>query len=186
MKKRRILMLVLGVWLGATVFMWMVATQNFAAVERILSAPSREFAATASALSPEQLRLVLRYQASEVNRFFFEGWGMLQPPLAVVALWLAWRSGADRWIVGAVAVMLLIAVFLQLYVVPETVRLGRLLDFVPREPPPPAATPFWRLHHTYTGLDMLKFLLGLGVAFGLLKTAGASAGRGGSGRPAQF
>ena len=61
--------------------------------------------------------------------------------------------------------MLLITVFLQLYVVPETVRLGRLLDFVPREPPPPEDAPFWRLHHTYTGLDMLKFVLGLGIAF---------------------
>ena len=62
------------------------------------------------------------------------------------------------------AEVLLITVVLQLYVVPETIRLGRLLDFVPREPPPPEEAPFWRLHHTYTALDMLKFVLGLGVA----------------------
>jgi hypothetical protein len=72
-------------------------------------------------------------------------------------------------VVALAAVMLLITVFLQLYVVPETVRLGRLLDFVPREPPPPEAAPFWRLHHTYTGLDMLKFLLGLAVFFRTVK-----------------
>jgi hypothetical protein len=100
-----------------------------------------------------------------VNRLFFEGWGLLQPPLAVLVMLLAWRSGSARAIVAAAALMLLITVFLQLYVVPETVRLGRLLDFVPREPPPPEAAPFWRLHHTYTGLDMLKFVLGLGIAF---------------------
>jgi hypothetical protein len=175
MKSRLILLLLLGAWLGATVFMWMVATQNFAAVERILAGHSEGFAAAASKLSPEALRLVLRYQASEVNRLFFEGWGMIQPPLAVIVMLLAWRSGSGRWIVAATAGMLLITVFLQFYVVPETVRLGRIIDFIPREPPPPEAGPFWRLHHTYTGLDMLKFVLGLGVGFLLVKQAPAQA-----------
>jgi hypothetical protein len=59
------------------------------------------------------------------------------------------------------ALMLLIVLFLQFYVVPETVRLGRILDFLPRTPDLPETAPFWRLHHTYTGLDMLKFLLAL-------------------------
>jgi hypothetical protein len=176
MTSRLILLLLLGAWLGATVFMWMVATQNFAVVERILAARSEGIAATASGLTPEQLRLVLRYQASEVNRLFFEGWGMLQPPLAVVVMLLAWRSGSGRWIVAATAMMLLITMFLQIYVVPETVRLGRILDFLPREPPPPEATPFWSLHHTYTGLDMLKFVMGLGVAFLAVKQASTQAG----------
>ena len=58
---------------------------------------------------------------------------------------------------------------LQFYVVPETIRLGRLMDFVPREPPPPEAAPFWRLHGAYTALDMLKFLLGLAAGILLLK-----------------
>jgi hypothetical protein len=171
MRSRLILLLLLGAWLGATVFMWMVATQNFAVVERILAGRSERLAATASALSPEELRLVLRYQASEVNRLFFDIWGMTQPPLAVLVMLLAWRSESNRWVVAATAGMLLITVFLQVYVVPETVRLGRLLDFLPREPPPPEAAPFWRLHHTYTGLDMLKFAVGLGVALLLVKQA---------------
>jgi hypothetical protein len=175
MRSRLILLLLLGVWLGATVFMWMVATQNFAVVERIRASGSEGFAATVSKLSPEELRLVLRYQASEVNRLFFEGWGMLQPPLAVVVMLLAWRSGGGRRVVAVTAAMLLITVVLQIYVVPETVRLGRMLDFIPREPPPPESTPFWRLHHTYTGLDMLKFVLGLAAAFWIVKQGSDSA-----------
>lgn len=171
MRSRLSLLLLLGAWLGATVFMWMVATKNFAIVEQILATPADGFAETVAALSPEELRLALRYQASEVNRLFFEGWGMIQPPLALVVMLLAWRSGGGRLLVALTAVMLLITVFLQLYVVPETVRLGRLLDFVPREPPPPEAGPFWRLHHTYTGLDMLKFVLGLAVAGIVVKRA---------------
>ena len=171
------LLFLLGAWVGATLFMWMVATQNFAVVDQILEARSEGFARTVSALTAEQLRLALRYQASEVNRLFFEGWGMLQPPLAVLVMLLAWRSGSSRMVVGAVAAMLLITVFLQVYVVPETVRLGRVLDFLPREPAPPEAAPFWRLHHTYTGLDMLKFVLGLAVGLLVIRT-GADRGAG--------
>jgi hypothetical protein len=162
---RRILLLLLGAWLGATLFMWLVATQNFAVVENILREHPHGFAETVSSLGAEPLRTVLRYQASETNRLFFEGWGLVQPPLGALALLLAWRSGAGRFSLAALGIMLLIVVAFQLYVVPETVRLGRLLDFVPREPAPPEAAPFWRLHHTYTGLDMLKFLLGLATAF---------------------
>ena len=52
----------------------------------------------------------------------------------------------------------LIVVGLQLYVVPETIRLGRQIDFQSRQTETAEQAAFWRLHHAYTGLDMLKFL----------------------------
>jgi hypothetical protein len=61
-----------------------------------------------------------------------------------------------------------IAAALQFMVVPETIRLGRALDFAVRNPPPPESAPFWRLHAAYTTLDMLKFLLGI---YGLVRLA---------------
>jgi len=149
--KTTVLAAVLGAWLSGTLFMWAVATQNFRVAERF----------AAGRPQPEEARLLMRYQASEVNRLFFDRWGWAQLALGAVFTWLAWGSRPLR--VTALA-MLAILVVLHFYVVPETVRLGRLLDFVPRDPAPPAATPFWRLHHAYTALDMLKFLLGV---FGL-------------------
>jgi hypothetical protein len=172
MTARSTLLFVLGLWLGCTVFMWLVATQNFAVVEAIRSADNSGFSAAASDLSPENLRLVLRYQASEVNRLFFNGWGLAQLLIALAAIVLAWRAKLSRVPLALIAVMVVIVVVLQGYVVPETIRLGRLLDFVPREPAPPEAAPFWRLHHTYTGLDMLKFLLGLAAAWFTARGAG--------------
>lgn len=171
MTSRSALLFVLGLWLGATVFMWLAATQNFAVVEAVRASDNAGFSAAASDLSPENLRLVLRYQASEVNRLFFNGWGLAQLPIAVVAIVLAWRAKLSRVPLVLIAAMVLIVVVLQGYVVPETVRLGRLLDFVPREPAPPEAAPFWRLHHIYTGLDMLKFLLGLAAAWLTVRAA---------------
>jgi len=163
------LLFLLGAWCAATLFMWTVATQNFAVVERLLTEPSPEFAATTAPLPSEALRLTLRHQASEVNRLFFDGWGWVQIPIAALVLWLAWRSGSGKLVVIFASIMLLIVLALQFHVVPETVRLGRILDFLPREPDPPEAAPFWRLHHAYTGLDMLKFLLAGGAALRLLR-----------------
>jgi hypothetical protein len=172
MKSKSWLLYLLGAWCGATLFMWLVATQNFAVAHSLLDDPSPEFSAATTALSQDNLRLALRHQASEVNRLFFNGWGWVQVPLAIVALGLAWRSGSGKLAVSLAALMLLIVLFLQLHVVPETIRLGRILDFLPREATPPEAAPFWRLHHTYTGLDMLKFLLGVASALVLMRKGG--------------
>jgi hypothetical protein len=165
--QRNILLFVLGVWCGCSVFMWLVATQNFGVAKALQEAPAPGFAQTTSGLDAEAIRLATRHQAGEVNRLFFNGWGMVQIPIALIAFGLACSSKSGRTVLVMVGVMLVIVVAFQLYVVPETIRLGRVLDFIPRDPVPPEDAPFWRLHHTYTGLDMFKFLLGL-AAMGLL------------------
>jgi hypothetical protein len=63
-----------------------------------------------------------------------------------------------------VGAMLLITVALAVYVVPETVRLGRLMDFAADGSLPQVEGMFWKLHHAYTGVDMLKFAMGLVAA----------------------
>ncbi len=141
--------------------MWFVAVHNFRVVDGILASKNPELAQITEALSDEQRRLMARHQASEVNRLFFDGWGRVQLPLAAVVLLLAWRARLGKCVIAATAAMLVIVVVLQLWVVPETVRLGRIMDFLPRDPAPPEAALFWTLHHTYTGLDAVKLLLAL-------------------------
>jgi hypothetical protein len=149
--------------------MWSVATQNFRIVERLLAMPELGFAERLQTLPPEEVRLVMRYQASEVNRLFFHRWGMAQLGLAAVLTVLAFAGPADRWLRGAILLMLLIAVAEQLALVPDTIRLGRALDFAPRDPAPPEAARFWRLHTAYTLLDTGKLLLGVFAAVRLLR-----------------
>ena len=161
MGRKTLAAFVIGAWLGATVFMWLVATQNFHLVDRLLASPTPAFQAHIAALPAGNARLLMRYQASEVNRLFFDRWGLAQVLLGAIFLWLVFRSSADRQLRAVAVLMLLIALALQLGVVPETIRLGRMLDFAVRNPPPPETAPFWRLHAAYTTLDMLKFLLGI-------------------------
>jgi len=172
--QRGILLFLLGVWCGASVFMWFVATGNFSVARQLQDNPVADYRKTVAPLDDATLRLATRHQASEVNRLFFDRWGLAQIPIAVIALALAWKARASRRVLALFGLMLLIVVGLQVYVVPETIRLGRLLDFVPRDPAPPEEGPFWRLHHAYTGLDMFKFALSLAAAAILIRKANNS------------
>ncbi len=144
--------------------MWQVAIQNFAVAEDVVASGNVGLGAAVGELSDEGLRAALRYQASEVNRLFFSQWGWIQIPLAAVTLFLAWFTGCGRAATVVIAAMLAIVTVLAFYVVPETVLLGRLIDFAPEADLPDVRGKFWTLHHSYTGLDMLKFALGLGAA----------------------
>ena len=109
----------------------------------------------------------LRPCASELNRFYFDRWGYAQVLLALLGVALAWKGG--RRLRAAILVAAVIAVGLQFYVVPETIRIGRSIDFQPREPETARQAEFWRLHNAYTGLDMLKFLIIAGCGIALLR-----------------
>ena len=158
------LLFLVGAWSGCSVFMWQVAIQNFAVAEGLSVSSDEGLRDAVNGLSDESLRSVLRYQASEVNRLFFGIWGWVQLPIAVSLLVLVRAARCGMVAMPMAAGMLLIAVGLAAYVVPETVRLGRLIDFAAESSLPDVRSSFWTLHHTYTTLDMLKFALGLGVA----------------------
>lgn len=175
MTSRALIAFLLGAWLAGTLFLWAAATQNFRIVDRMLGAPVPEFRRRAAPLAEGDARLLMRHQASEVNRLFFERWGWTQLALGALLVWLVFRAAPDRALRLTVALMLLIAAATQFAVVPETVRLGRLLDFAPRSPAGaplgPEAARFWRLHGAYTGLDMLKFFLGIFATVRVLRGA---------------
>lgn len=164
-RRSLILCFLLGAWCAATLFMWQTAIKSFAVAEQVQRSDEAGFRAAADGLSGDSLRLVLRHQASEVNRLFFRGWGWVQLPLAVAVCVLAWRSPGGRFVAYATGIMLVIAVVLAAYAVPETIRLGRMMDFAGQHELPEVRSMFWTLHHSYTGLDMLKFALGL-ASFG--------------------
>ncbi len=141
-------LLILGAWIAGTLFMWTTATRNFAIVDQILAAPPDGVAFD---------RDLMRYQAGEVNRFFFNAWGWTQTVLSIVLIFVSWARRA--WLRRIAVALAAITLFFQLYVVPQTIHLGRLLDFAPDGAFPTETSLFWTLHHTYTGLDMLKLLL---------------------------
>jgi hypothetical protein len=85
-----------------------------------------------------------------------------------VALWLVVKvpeSDKAKW--GIVA-MLGIVLFLTVLITPRIVTVGRAIDFVPRDPPPPGLRTFGLLHATYTVLDGVELIVGIVVSLWLV------------------
>jgi hypothetical protein len=155
---------ILGAWVASTLCMWFAATRSFATVERVLKRGEPGFVEATRPLGEGPARVVLRYMASEINRTLFWGYGAFQIALGAILFLLLWRqqprSGLD---VGVVATMLALSVILTLVITPLLVSLGRGIDFVPRNPPPPVMPRFWALHGSFTALDGVKLLAGIGL-----------------------
>ena len=148
----------------STLCMWFAATRSFATVERVLKSGQPQFVEITKPLGEASTRMVVRHMASELNRTLFWGYGALQIGLGAILFLLLWqqnpRSALD---LGVVTTMLVLAVILTVGITPLVTTLGRSIDFLPRNPPPPVMPRFWMLHGTFTGLDSAKLLAGIGL-----------------------
>ena len=155
---------ILGAWMMSTLCMWFAATRSFAAVENVMNSGQPQFVQTTKPLGVDSTRTVLRHMASEINRTLFWGYGALQIGLGAILFLLLWRQHPRNAVdVGVVATMLALSVILTLVITPLIVSLGRTIDFLPRNPPPPEMPRFWALHGSFTGLDGAKLLAGAGL-----------------------
>ena len=167
--------LVLGGWLLGTLMVAGVATQNFFIIDRILRSSANPalqhptFRQKLSGLAPGEAREILRYLASELNRFYFYVWGWLELAFGGFLLAGAVWGLHDRRLVVGFAVMLCLVLVSNFYLIPHLVEVGRSLDFVPRDPAPPELALFGRLHAAYSGLDLARLAVGVWMAVVLMR-----------------
>lgn len=161
MHYRRFACFLLGAWLACGFFMAMVATQNFRSVDRLLAKPSAAAAEQLHKLGPDA-RPLLRYQVSEQNRWYFETWEMAQLGFGILVLLVLLFGSSETNFTLLLALLLLLIVLVQRFALtPQIVALGRVIDFVPVDAPSAERSRFWLLHSTYSGVEVLKWGLGL-------------------------
>lgn len=149
-------LLLVGLWLGLLVASWVSATGSFRAVDRVLGPEMRpELRQRLAALEPADQRLALRHLASEINRWMFRRFGLVQLALALLALLAAWPTSAPRLVLGAAVAVVVLQVGLGASI--ESV--GRSLDFVARPLPPDLGRRFGLQHAGFLLLDAAKALL---------------------------
>jgi hypothetical protein len=152
----------MAVWLGGTAAMVVVATQNFYIIDRLLEAkPNPMFAANLESIGDATARELLRYLSSELNRLYFQYWNLAQLAVGIAALWMVVKLPNARKAKWQIVAMLGIVLFMTALIVPGILSVGRAIDFVPREPPPPSLRTFGLLHAAYTVLDGVLLILGI-------------------------
>lgn len=167
MRHRRIASFLLGLWLGGGLLMAWIATESFRSVDQLLSAPGPVAAIQIKALGPGGARALLRYQAAEQNRQYFETWELLQLVLGASFLsFLLFGSNEGKFSMLLLLLMFLITTAQRFYMTPELSALGRTFDFIPADMPSVERNKFWMLHGIYTGSEILKW--GLGLVLGVL------------------
>jgi hypothetical protein len=164
-----------AVWLTGTVAMAVVATQNFYTIDRLLQArPNPAFAADIDKMGHDATRELLRYLSSELNRLYFQYWNIASLAVGLLSLWLVVKvPGAHKPKWGIVS-MLGIVLFLTVLITPFILSVGRSIDFVPRDPPPPGLRTFGLLHATYTVFDGVELILGILVTTWMVSLSDAA------------
>lgn len=164
---RRLAALVLGAWLGAGVFADFAVVQNFATADRFLAAPGNILAATELAkIGRERERVMLRRNAGEENNFIFLNWERAELAIGAVLLGLlAFGGRPDKFTLGLTLAMLSIVAGQHFFLTPQVTDLGRRIADLP--PNDPLNATFWLYHGVYSGVEILKLLLGGGLALRL-------------------
>ena len=166
--KQRLALALMGAWVMGTIAVATVAAENFYTIDRLLAARSNAaFAELIDRLGAAGTRDLLRYLASELNRLYFQIWGYAQMAIGVAVVLLMRKTAPARARHGAAAMLAIAGVLLAM--TPMIVRVGRSLDFVPRDPEPQAMQLFWILHGGYTTLSLIQLVVGAAVTAAIIR-----------------
>jgi hypothetical protein len=165
MQFHRLASLLIGIWLGISVFMDIVATQNFQTVNRVMTSLDLKVVETTRKIGdPESTRYLLRYFAGEANRFLFEQWEWAELMLGLVMLLVLLFCRSNQKIAMSLVLAMVCIVLAQRFkLTPAITTLGREIGFSAT-----ASRRFTAYHQAYGIIELLKIALGLGVAGSLL------------------
>jgi uncharacterized membrane protein len=141
-----------------------LAITNFRLVDQLLDLPTVPAAAKQfQSMGRATARFMMRHQASEINRFFFEAWGIVQIVLGLsvigtIVFGVRARAGQLKTMMGLAVFALILVLINQFVITPTIVGVGRILDFT--EPAQFAAerTRFGNYHSAYSTLEVAKML----------------------------
>ena len=163
-------MFCMAIWLAGTLFVSIVATQNFYTIDRLLTdSPSGVFRHSADTMANPTARELLRYLSSELNRLYFQYWNLAQLPLGIITLWLVSKLPGSKHATWEIVAMLGVVLFLMLVATPQILSVGRSLDFVPEDPIPPGMRAFALWHTTYAVFTLINLVLGILVTLWIQK-----------------
>src|SRR5438067_13810978 len=93
----------MAAWLTGTVITAIVATENFYTIDRLFAARTDAGCnAAVEKLGDNEARTLLRYLSSELNRLYFQVWGIAQIAVGIAVLWCVValpKASRAKWMV---------------------------------------------------------------------------------------
>ncbi len=172
---RRIAAMLLGIWLGGIGIISVATPAAFLSVDDVLASPSATTAKALKLLGPVTVRELLFQQVGESNRGLFSFWGYAQLTLAtLVFLLLLFFTTVRRPVLGLSLGMLLMALLMNLFLIPRIGAIGREIRAGTRVDPAEALEKFKLLHMGFTLFELAVALLALILAALLLRARSKS------------
>jgi hypothetical protein len=168
MRSRRIACLLLGIWMGAGLWMLWVAADNAAAADQILRAPNDSAAAYLKTFGHTPLSPLAHYLADQQNRSLFETWGVVQIVLgSLFFFFLLFGTRVGKFSLALALLMLAIVIGERVAIGPGMEMVGRATD-LNQAPSKRAAMARDALNYGYKMAEWAKFALGAAVAVSLI------------------
>ncbi len=176
MSSRRLAVFLLGLWLGCTLFMGWVAMHDMASADETMKLTDRQFQREVKEVGFERVKVLLRFEAAELNRhyIYYWGWAQLLLALLVLVILLDATSG-NRFTLIVMTAILLVLLVQHFLVQPAVVELGRGLDFVMTDQMPEERRAFRTYFNYSAALDAIK--LGLLIVLAVRMMLHGSSGK---------
>ena len=158
MRSRGFTCLLLGIWLGCGMGIYVAGVDLRQSVERTFRDANPGAALRIEKLGDKDSRLLLRFQTEQEYRYLTEVWTNVQFGLALLFFfYLLFGTGENKFILAAVLGLIVLVALERFFVIPEITGLGKLLDFVPDSDPSPSRGRYHVMQNTYLGMEMAKW-----------------------------
>jgi hypothetical protein len=169
MHSRRLACLLLGLWLGGGLLMQWVTRESLLGVDRVLAQPDPAATLRIKVLGRDQVRLLLRYEVSEQNRYNLELWEIVQVVLAAIFFFFLLFGTSEGKFSLTLALLLLVLVVAQRFVLtPEMKAMGRMLDFGSPSAVVGERAKYGVMHYAYLVVEASKWTLQAVLGFILI------------------
>jgi hypothetical protein len=163
MRHHRIIFFLLGIWIGVSAMLALTAYLDFDTIDAILKSPPELGHKAFSQAGPDNTRAMLRYAAGVQIVSRFTAWEYVQLALGLLITAMLFAEGSTRKLAAVPFTMTLLVAFQHFNITPELTWLGRGIEFMA----PASASlrvQFWKLHNVYGIVEIVRGLLGLGLA----------------------
>ena len=169
---RRLSALALGGWLAGSLLVAAFQVENTRSVDRLIRTPAREAVDVLAKMQESEVRAVMLYHASEINRLVTGYWEMTQFALgALVLAGLFFSPSGSKYPAVMCVLMLATVAFLHWFMTPQIENLARVASFAKTAQESVAEDRLRSLQTGYSTAEYLKLAIGFLMAWALLKRA---------------